>query len=310
MSEEIDILGGMLAPSEQPVMPASFDTGTVTEVVDSSHVKVDLGDKQVTTFVPESMNGAPVVDSTVRVSMQENTYALDSVIQGGGAGMLPVGAVTMWLTTTAPEGWLKLDGSTFDANTYPVLFDILGTTTLPNMTDRFPVGVSGTKAIKTTGGSATVTLTEAQLPSHDHTMTHTHTMAHTHDMANHTHDMTHTHTMAHTHNMAHVHGTQVGVHSVQYASGSTAFPLGDTGSTGTGFQTGGSSATNTGAASNSTTSGPNDTTTGVPISNTTGGSSAANTGASSAANTGTAGSGSAVTVQNPYLSVNFIIKAK
>ncbi len=36
-------------------------------------------------------------------------------------------------TSTIPDGWLKADGSSFSAATYPELADALGGTTLPNL---------------------------------------------------------------------------------------------------------------------------------------------------------------------------------
>jgi microcystin-dependent protein len=80
----------------------------------------------------------------------------------------PVGEVTMFYGAKSdiPAGWLPLDGSPFSSTTYPKLFDLLGTATLPNMADQFPIG-AGTKALGTTGGSPTKTLTAAQM-AHTH----------------------------------------------------------------------------------------------------------------------------------------------
>lgn len=88
----------------------------------------------------------------------------------------PVGEVTLWFGPKAniPNGWLALDGSSFSSVTYPELATLLGTTTLPNMADRSPVGVSGTKLLGATGGSATTTLVAANLPPHAHTIDHSH----------------------------------------------------------------------------------------------------------------------------------------
>jgi microcystin-dependent protein len=73
-----------------------------------------------------------------------------------GELLRPVGEVTMFYgaKSAIPAGWLALDGSTFSSTTYPKLFTLLGTTTLPNMADQFPVG-AGTKALGTTGGAPT-----------------------------------------------------------------------------------------------------------------------------------------------------------
>ncbi|KHL18542.1 microcystin-dependent protein [Mumia flava] len=83
-----------------------------------------------------------------------------------GQLLRPVGEVTMWFGASAdvPAGWLLCDGSAFSGTDYPDLEDLLGGTTLPNFTDRFPIG-AGTKALGTSGGNNTVTLTQGNLPS-------------------------------------------------------------------------------------------------------------------------------------------------
>lgn len=101
-----------------------------------------------------------------------------------GQLLRPVGEITMFGGSTPPAGWLLCAGGTFSSNTYPELAALLGDTFgthvgtvyyLPNFTDRFPIG-AGTKALGTSGGAASHTLTAAQ-------MAHTHTHAHTHSIA-------------------------------------------------------------------------------------------------------------------------------
>lgn len=81
--------------------------------------------------------------------------ALQKATSGSSSSTRPVGEVTQWYGAKAsiPAGWLPMDGSTFSDTTYPALADFLGSTTLPDMTDRFPVG-AGTKAPGATGGAA------------------------------------------------------------------------------------------------------------------------------------------------------------
>jgi microcystin-dependent protein len=279
MSDDLDTAGGMLtSPVPEGTIPASFDTGMVTQVVDDTHVKVNLGDREVTALVPATMSGAAPVDAAVSVRVQENTYVLDSVTQGAGMGMVPIGAVIDFYGLVIPDGWLEMNGQTFSADDYPLLAAAIGTTTLLNMADRVAVGKSGTKTRGSLGGAASVTLTEAQLPSHDHSMTHTHTMAHTHEF-DHYHNIQHTHTY--------------GYHAEFFLEGGGAQKV---------IAVAGAPNDSTNQPSTSISASPNDATTG--------GSSAANTGGSSAANTGLAGSGSAVSVQNPYAAFTKIIKAK
>lgn len=92
-----------------------------------------------------------------------------------GELLRPVGEVTMFYGTKGqiPAGWLAMDGTSFSSTTYPKLYALLGTTTLPNMTDRLPIG-AGTKALGTSGGSPTKSLVAANLPPHVHDMLHGH----------------------------------------------------------------------------------------------------------------------------------------
>lgn len=88
------------------------------------------------------------------------------------ADSFPAGGIIMWSGTiaTIPTGWALCDGTN-------------GT---PNLTGRFVVHADGsTYAPNDTGGSDSVTLTEANMPSHTHTFSGTTntTGAHTHDVA-------------------------------------------------------------------------------------------------------------------------------
>jgi microcystin-dependent protein len=135
-------------------------------------VKVDIGGATVDAY-SFATAGIPT-GSTVQLSRQEGTASVVGVIDGPSGGV-PVGFGGIWFTNTPPAGWLICDGSTFSATDYPALAAALGTTTLPDHRDRFPMGKSATKAIGSTGGSATHTITTAEMPSHVHAHPHTHT---------------------------------------------------------------------------------------------------------------------------------------
>lgn len=71
--------------------------------------------------------------------------------------LVPSGVILMWSGSiaTIPSGWLLCDGSN-------------GT---PNLRDRFVVGAGSTYAVGAVGGSDSVTLIQANLPSHNHSFT-------------------------------------------------------------------------------------------------------------------------------------------
>jgi len=108
---------------------------------------------------------------------------------------LPVGAMAAWggLAASVPAGYLPCDGTTRPQATYPELFAVIGTTyntggeagtdfRLPNLKDRFPMGL-GTR-FTTLGAGAD-------------TYTHVHALSvndHAHGMSDHYHDIQHTHT--------------------------------------------------------------------------------------------------------------------
>lgn len=53
---------------------------------------------------------------------------------------MPVGAVTAFMGTTAPAGWLICDGSTFNESEFPSLRDVLGSNVLPDLRECALVG--------------------------------------------------------------------------------------------------------------------------------------------------------------------------
>lgn len=107
-------------------------------------------------------------------------FQVDGLGGGGWQAVMPAGAVLPYAASAAPAGFLLCDGSAVSRTTYARLFATIGTTygagdgsttfNVPNMADRMPVGVSGTKALGSAGGAASVTLAAANLPNHTHTI--------------------------------------------------------------------------------------------------------------------------------------------
>jgi microcystin-dependent protein len=106
----------------------------------------------------------------------------DATVQTTAATGAQTGSVLMWVTNTAPSGFLLCDGASVSTTTFAALFAVIGYTfggsggsfTLPDFRNRFPVGSGTSYAIAATGGSA-----DAVVVSHGHTVTdpgHTHVM--------------------------------------------------------------------------------------------------------------------------------------
>jgi microcystin-dependent protein len=92
----------------------------------------------------------------------------------------PVGSVLMWPAdpSNLPSNWRLCNGQELSRTQFNQLFNIIGTTygtgngsttfNLPNLNNRFVVGVGPSYSLNDTGGAATVTLQIANLPSHNH----------------------------------------------------------------------------------------------------------------------------------------------
>ena len=95
----------------------------------------------------------------------------------------PTGTVSAFAGSSAPTGYLLCDGTAVNRTTESALFAVIGTTygvgdgsttfNLPDLRGRVVAGMggsllSGTDAVADTGGASTHTLTEAEMPAHDH----------------------------------------------------------------------------------------------------------------------------------------------
>lgn len=133
------------------------------------------------------------------MSTAEQSYPYWPVQQAGQIGVqtniLP-GTMMLWPTATPPAGWLICNGQAVSRTLNAALYTAIGTTygngdgsstfNLPSLNDRFPIGV-GTNALAATGGSATVTLSVGNLPSHTHTVDDP---GHSHTDSGHSHTFT------------------------------------------------------------------------------------------------------------------------
>lgn len=103
----------------------------------------------------------------------------DAVLESIADRLTPIGSMQLWSSQGMPSTkWLLCNGQAVSRTTYSSLFARIGTiygagdssTTfnLPNFTDRVPIGAGGTYQAGATTGSASVQLTEAQVPLREH----------------------------------------------------------------------------------------------------------------------------------------------
>ena len=122
--------------------------------------------------IPHSFTNGYVANANeVNTNFQNvKTFAETQVLQADTKTVFlaPVGSITMYTGASAPAGWLLCDGVTSTAP-YPALATLVGATT-PNLQSRFPIGM-GALAVKSTGGSTTITANN--LPAHSHPNTAT-----------------------------------------------------------------------------------------------------------------------------------------
>ena len=118
------------------------------------------------------------VDTTVATSLTD--YATETYVDEAVAaipaptGGVPVGSIMIWMNSAAPAGWFKLQGSTFNINTYPQLHAYLQSTanyisgTLPDWSGYFPGewgSTNGTGSLGTKQGYRTAEPTGGNLRS-------------------------------------------------------------------------------------------------------------------------------------------------
>ena len=128
----------------------------VTGAITASHTELNALDG-----VTASATEINKLDGLTASTAQLNTLA-------SGGGIIPTGGIIMWsgAVSAIPTGWVLCNGSN----------------STPDLRNRFVVGAGSTYAVNATGGSDSVTLATANIPTHNHSFSGTtnSTGAHTH----------------------------------------------------------------------------------------------------------------------------------
>lgn len=180
----------LLIQSRGPEKADKWLWATVTQA-DPLRIRLD-GETTPLDITPDTLTRSLTVGQRVWVQLTGRRLVVTGAAGGvpvpepeEAAPATPTGSVTMFAGSTAPTDWLLCDGAAVSRTTYADLFAVLGTTygagdgsttfNLPDLRDRAPVGASGTKALGSTGGADSVTLSKGNLPPHEHSMNHGHT---------------------------------------------------------------------------------------------------------------------------------------
>jgi microcystin-dependent protein len=250
--------------------------------------------------------------------LNTNLDSIDALVFANQQGLVPIGAVTMFAGGVAPANWLICDGRSLSiAAPYDQLFAILQYAfggsgpnfNLPNLVQKFPLGVGPNNALGSSGGTFSYTIATANLPPHAHPITdvaHGHGVnqwAHGHTIVtgNHAHSIV---TGGHSHSIStgsHSHGGVTvpgGVFSLGQAGYTT-----QTGRTDTAGDLGGSASFVGNLGGNTDTAGNLGGYTDTPTSAIS--IQVSGTGLSTTQNVG---SGAAITITPPFVAINFIVR--
>jgi microcystin-dependent protein len=148
----------------------------------------------VATNKTQTLTNKTITSSNIEADTIKVKYTPDNTYNP----LLPPGTITMYAGSVIPKGWLSCDGSSIArTGIYTDLFAAVGTLygtpensetfRLPNFQSRFPIGKSSTYALASTGGASSVILITSNIPIHTHDISHQHNSTNTSTNPNHSH---------------------------------------------------------------------------------------------------------------------------
>lgn len=232
-----------------------------------------------TTKVTATATGATVTGTVTATSFTGDGSALTGIVS------IPSGVIAIWSGSTGsiPSGWVLCNGSN----------------STPDLRNRFVVGAGSTYNVGGTGGANTVTLGNANLPSHSHSFS-----ANTSGAGDHSHNFN-----ANTGNSGnHTHsGSTSNVGNHTHSGGGTGAAIRGSFNTSTYKGLSGANSNSGGAGSHSHNIGTNGGGDHSHNFNANTGNSGNHT-HSVSGNTGNSGSGNAFTITPPYYALAYIMK--
>ena len=136
--------------------------------------KGDKGDTGPVSTIPGPVGPGGTMETyeqpTMPATVNEGAIWIDtdevppSVPSGGN---VPIGSPIPWLTESIPSGYVEFAGQPINATAQPRLAVLFGTN-MPDLRGKFMFGADASRLAGATGGAETHTLTEAQMPSHQH----------------------------------------------------------------------------------------------------------------------------------------------
>ncbi|MFA5306105.1 MAG: hypothetical protein WC365_01510 [Candidatus Babeliales bacterium] len=136
-----------------PTAPTAAPGTNTTQIATTAHVKA-ANDLKANLASP-GLTGVPTAPTAAvgtNTTQLATTAFVKAEIAAGSA--VPSGLIAMWYSSIAsiPSGWVLCNGSS----------------STPDLRDKFVVGAGSTYAVADEGGEATHTLTTAEMPAHTH----------------------------------------------------------------------------------------------------------------------------------------------